>query len=50
MLSRAGSTDVVDASVVVGALRRADEIVTSDRGDIEQLAQAVGRRVAIIVI
>jgi hypothetical protein len=50
MLSRAGSTDVVDASVVVGALRRADEIVTSDRGDIEQLAQAVGRRVAIIAI
>lgn len=50
MLSRAKSTDVVDASVVVGALRRADAIVTSDRSDIEHLAQAVGRRVAIIGI
>jgi hypothetical protein len=48
MLSRAKSTDVVDASVVVGALRRTDAIVTSDRSDIEHLAHAVGRRVAII--
>lgn len=50
LLSRAKSTDVVDASVVVGALRRTDAIVTSDRNDIEHLAQAVGRRVAIIGI
>ena len=48
MLSRARSTDVVDASVVVGALRRADAVVTSDRSDIEHLARAVGRRVDII--
>jgi hypothetical protein len=48
MLGLASSTDVVDASVVVGALRRLDAIVTSDRTDIEHLAQAVGRRVAII--
>jgi hypothetical protein len=50
MLSRAASVDVVDASVVVGALRRTDAIVTSDRGDIENLAHAVGRRVSIIGI
>lgn len=50
MLSRARSVDVVDASVVVGALRRTDAIVTSDRADIEHLAQVVGRRVAIIGI
>lgn len=50
MLSRAAATDVVDASVVVGALRRTDAIVTSDRRDIEHHAGAVGRRVNIIAI
>lgn len=50
MLKRARSTDVIDATVVVGALRRTDAVVTSDRGDMEQLARAVGRRVAIIRI
>jgi hypothetical protein len=50
MLGRAGSADVVDATVVVGALRRADAVVTSDRGDIDRLAGAVGRRVDIIAI
>jgi hypothetical protein len=50
MLSRARTSDPVDASVVVGALRRADAIVTSDRGDLESLANAVGRRVNIIGI
>jgi hypothetical protein len=50
MLGRAGSADVVDATVVVGALRRAEAIVTSDRRDIDQLARAVGRRVDIIAI
>lgn len=50
LLSRARSSDVVDACVVVGALRRRDAIVTSDRTDIERLAHAVGRRVATIVI
>jgi hypothetical protein len=50
MLSRAASTDVVDASVVVGALRQSATIVTSDRGDLESLARAVNRRVDIIGI
>ena len=47
---RAGTSDVVDASVVAGALRRGDAVVTSDRRDLEHLAQAVGRRLDLIVI
>jgi hypothetical protein len=50
LLDRGKSADVVDASVVVGALRRADAVVTSDRGDIEALADAVGRRLHIISV
>jgi hypothetical protein len=50
MLGRSGSADVVDASVVVGAVHRADAIVTSDRRDIEHLADAVSRRADIIAI
>lgn len=49
-LARAGTDDVVDASVVVGALRRGDSVVTSDRADIEHLAQSVRRRVDVIGI
>jgi hypothetical protein len=47
-LRRSATDDVVDASVVVGALRRGDSVVTSDRDDIAHLAQSVGRRVDII--
>ena len=49
-LARSVTDDVVDASVVVGALRRGDAVVTSDRDDIAHVAQAVGRRVDIISI
>jgi hypothetical protein len=45
-----GTSDVVDASVVVGALRRSDAVVTSDRSDLEHLARAFGRRLDIISI
>jgi hypothetical protein len=38
----AGSSDVVDASVVVGAAARGDLVVTSDVGDLERLREAVG--------
>ena len=44
------SADAIDASVVVGALRRGDAIVTSDRRDIEILANAVGRRIGVIAV
>jgi predicted nucleic acid-binding protein len=50
LLGRARSADAIDASVAVGAMRRGDAIVTSDRGDIEGLANAVGRRINIIAV
>ena len=50
LLARSNTTDVVDASVVAGALRRGDAVVTSDQRDIEKLARAVGRRVNIVAM
>jgi hypothetical protein len=43
------TADAIDAGVVVGALR-GDSIVTSDRRDIERLANAAGRRVNVIAV
>jgi hypothetical protein len=42
------SRDVVDASVVVGASRRGDAILTSDSDDIERLV--AGQAVALCVV
>jgi len=39
--------DIVDTSVVEGALRRDDLIISSDEGDLTAIAAAVGRRVDI---
>jgi hypothetical protein len=50
LLARAGRADVVDASVVVGALRRGDAVLTSDRDDLTALADAAGRRLDVIPI
>jgi hypothetical protein len=44
--ARARTADVVDASVVVGALARRDLVVTSDPDDLERIARALGRRLA----
>jgi|SRR6185312_5443994 len=41
LLGRAGLSDVVDGTVVVGAARRGDEIVTGDIDDISRLASFV---------
>ena len=38
----AGTSDIVDATVVVGAVLRGDLVVTSDPNDIRNLAQANG--------
>ncbi len=38
----AGTSDVVDASVVVGASARRDLVLTSDRGDLVSLREALG--------
>jgi hypothetical protein len=47
LAGRARTTDIVDASVVEGALRRGDLIVSSDEGDLAAIAAAVSRPIAI---
>lgn len=47
LLAAAGSSDVIDAAVVLLA-QDGDEIVTADHGDLEQLASALGRQVELI--
>jgi hypothetical protein len=42
--------DIVDASVVVGALARGDLVVTSDTDDIGRIADALGRSLALYEI
>lgn len=42
-----GLDDTVDLAVVEGALRRDDAVVTSNRGDLEQAASAVGRPLVV---
>ncbi|MBI1758391.1 MAG: twitching motility protein PilT [Actinobacteria bacterium] len=43
LLAASGTTDVVDAAVVIAATRRADLVVTSDPDDLSGLATALGR-------
>jgi hypothetical protein len=47
VLGRAGTSDIVDAFVVEGALRRHDVVITSDPDDIGQIADAIGRRLEL---
>ncbi len=47
LAARASTTDIVDAAVVEGALRRRDLIVSSDRADLLAIASAVGVRLEI---
>ncbi len=49
-LAASGSSDLVDAAVVVTALAREDLIVTSDPDDLRRLASAIGRDVAVHVV
>ena len=46
----AKTSDVVDASVAVGAAVRGDVIITSDAGDIEHIASAVSLRIETVTI
>ncbi len=41
--SRARTTDIVDAFVVEGALRRRDLVITSDLGDLHAIAHALNQ-------
>jgi hypothetical protein len=43
LAARASATDVVDACVVEGALRRHDLVITSDVSDLAAIAEAAGR-------
>lgn len=43
-----GGSGAVDAIVVEGALRRHESVVSSDRGDLQRLADAAGRRLDVI--
>ena len=42
LIGQSGLADVVDVAVVEGAARRGDAVVTSNRGHIEQVADAAG--------
>jgi hypothetical protein len=42
LATKASTTDIVDASVVEGALRRVDVVISSDREDLEAIATAAG--------
>ena len=47
LAGRARTSDIVDASVVEGALRRGDLIISSGEGDLVAIAAAAGRHVDI---
>src|SRR5437868_6520441 len=47
LASRSRHKDVVDLTVVEGALRRRDAIVTSDPEDIRRIAKALGKHIPI---
>lgn len=47
LAASAGATDVVDATVVEGALRRRDLVISSDPDHLRSIAGAVGRRVEV---
>lgn len=42
LATKAATTDIVDASVVEGALRRVDLVISSDREDLKHIAAATG--------
>jgi predicted nucleic acid-binding protein len=48
LCGRSGTADIVDAVVVASAARRSDVIVTSDRTDLERLADLMDGEVAIV--
>ncbi len=48
LLAKASSNDIVDATVVLGAIHRNDMVVTSDPDDILAIAQSVGGQLKII--
>jgi hypothetical protein len=49
-LAACDANDVIDAVVVVTALARDDLIVTSDPGDLQRIATAIGGTLALYVV
>jgi hypothetical protein len=47
LAAKAGTTDVVDACVTEGALRRHDVVISSDPDDLRAIAGAVHRRLEV---
>ena len=47
LAARAATTDIVDAAVVEGALRRRDLVVSSDADDLQAIASAARTRLEI---
>jgi hypothetical protein len=47
LAGRARTTEVVDACVVEGALRRGDLVISSDEGDLNAIAAAASSRLAV---
>lgn len=47
LAARAATSDIVDACVAEGAMRRHDLVVSSDEGDIRAIAAAAGRHLEI---
>lgn len=47
LAAHASASDVVDVTVVEGALRRRDLVVTSDPEDLRAIATAAGRRLEV---
>lgn len=50
ILAKSKSSDVVDAAVVVLAMRRRADVVTGDVGDLSKLSAAAGARLHMIEI
>jgi hypothetical protein len=47
LAARAGTSDIVDACVVEGALRRRDLVISSDPGDLAAIAAAISSHLEI---
>jgi hypothetical protein len=47
LAGQSGITDIVDATVVEGALRRHDIVISSDPDDLEAISGAVHRQLEI---
>lgn len=47
LVGRSGTSDIVDACVTEGALRRHDVVISSDQDDLKTIANAVRRRLEV---